>query len=256
MKKGHLVILVSCILILLSSTSCINATNTTNDRNTFTVAYKKASDCLKSTVSLAAFTDTTTFSSRIDFDNYYSENSDKAMVNSTNAFVYFIYLIYKNSDFPVTNVPVTFDCDYIVDGKIFQDNTVTMLSVADKENGKIIGDVAGVCRTVNQTSETDEFYLHIEIDFDFKRLTVGNFTIDMLGIIDGKLISKNKSACIYKNDRVYMLNGPETIDEDYVEFVDTNYYAPYLKQMENKIVVEKNFSDEYTESMNRFVVPN
>ncbi len=251
MKRFRIIIIALCTALLLLSASCGNGGNA--DRETYVTAYKGASDKLTAAVTANADNGLKLLSERNDFLSSYEETNDKSEIKSANAFIYFLYLLYKNTDFPVSDSPTTFDCDYIVDGKVVQDNSVTMLSRVDKKNGKIIGDVIGESVWEFHTDH-DEFYLHIEISFNFDNRTIGDFTSDMLNVKNGKLTSYNKTAFLYKNGKTYILKDNDEINGLYIKYISENYFDSFTAKLNGSVKLNKNFSDEYTESMNKFVM--
>ena len=122
------------------------------------------------------------------------------MLKGMRAFVYFLYLLYKNR-VPITIDPINFDCDYVVNKTVVQDNNITLLSAIDLPNQKVICNIIGTSTEANALRDTDRFYLHAEIDIDFNSLSIGDFSLDMIGIIENGLSFENGISCIYKNLR-------------------------------------------------------
>ena len=142
-----------------------------------------------------------------------------------------------------------------MNNQTIQDNSITLLSEIDLINNRIVGNLIGVSMESGAERDTDEFYIHIEIDFDFNSLTIGDFTLDMIGIVGDNLSFENGVSCLYKNGKVYTANKSDfgnKLDE-YVEFVEETYYKPYKVLTAKAVKLNKNYSKEYTESMNRFV---
>ncbi len=194
-----------------------------------------------------------TMSAKDDFENCY-KSANENMLKGTRGFVYFLYLLYKNK-VPITQTPITLDCDYIVNRTVVQDNYITLLSEIDFINNKIIGNIIGVSTESDAIRDTDEFYIHIEIDFDFDSFTVGDFTLDMIGIVGNKLSFENGISCVYKNGKVYSAGKSDFGNKlnEYVDFIEETYYKPYKTLTDNAVKLNKNYSKEYTESMNKFV---
>ena len=267
MKKVRIISICLCIVSLLVFASCGN--NIKSDetyRSQYIAAYRGASlaldvsnspNKLKNMMKRVGFNDNSNravaMSAKNDFEDCYT-TADDNMLKGTRAFVYFLYLLYNNN-VPITQRPIELDCDYIINKTVVQDNNITLLSDIDLINNRIIGNIIGVSAEPDAIRDTDEFYLHIEIDFDFENFTVGDFTLDMIGVIGNDLSFENGVSCICKNGEIYSAGQSDfgsQLDR-YVEFIREAYYNPYKSLTENSIKTNKNYSKEYTEAMNKFV---
>lgn len=77
----------------------------------------------------------------------------------------------------------------------------------------------------------------------------------MIGIAGDNLSFENGVSCLYKNGKVYTPNKSDLGNklDEYVEFVEETYYKPYKGLTAKVVKLNKNYSKEYTESMNRFI---
>ena len=266
MKKVRIISICLCVVSLFLFVSCgDNIKSDETYRKQYVAAYQGASIALdrsnniQQSVTMHIDADMADNfyiafrSTQDDFENCYKPANEN-MLKGTRGFVYFLYLLYKNN-VPITQNPITLDCDYILNNQTIQDNSITLLSEIDLINNKIVGNVIGVSAESGANRDTDEFYIHIEINFDFNTLTIGDFTLDMIGIVGDNLSFENGVSCLYKNGKVYTANKSDFGDklDEYVEFVEETYYKPYKVLTAKAVKLNKNYSKEYTESMNRFV---
>ena len=256
MKRTRAISIFLCIVLVFLCISCKgNISSDETYRNQYVTAYKGTSDALGRTGNSVYSVNATV---REDFRDCYKLSTDSDMVKSMGAFVYFLYLLYKNG-VPITQLPIGIDCDYVVDGKVVQDNYVTLLSEVDIGNGKIIGNIIGEekSESFKDTGESvfyiEKFYIYVEIDFDFTTLSVSSFIIDMMRIVDGKLsFDFGGLSCIYENGRIYTAMQENFADKlnGYVDFISDNYYYRFSVLAKNSVKADRDYSPEYTESMN------
>lgn len=267
MIKVRIISIYLCVVSLFLFVSCgSNIKSDETYREQYVAAYRGASIALdisnntqQSVTMLIDAVSADNFyiafqSAQDDFENCYKP-ADESPLKSTRGFVYFLYLLYKNN-VPITQAPITLDCDYIMNNQTIQDNSITLLSEIDLINNRIVGNVIGVSAESGANRDTDEFYIHIEIDFDFNSHTIGGFTLDMIGIAGDNLSFENGVSCLYKNGKVYTAYKSDLGNklDEYVEFVEETYYKPYKGLTAKAVKINKNYSKEYTESMNRFVM--
>ena len=227
-----------------------------SDRQHYSDAYKKVSEAMASSQVEASKKNKRpdSFSS---YDSYFSPADPGTNVLGTQALVYFLHLVYDNIAFPITDKPVTFDCDWIEDGKTLQENSISMVSSMDKEKGSIICDVYGDSHFAG-TSES-LFYINVDIDYDFVTSTVKAFRLDMVGIKEG-LIDRSVYTLISKYEdgqykMAFIKDSMKDGRDGYLDLLEETYWKPYAEKLNNAITVDAEFSKEYSESM-KIVYPD
>ena len=254
MKKINKILVCLLLLFSLLLVSCDGLfADEDADRSRYIAAYRGASDALESSGETACLFGSSTLSVSDDYADLY-KRTDGSMVRSTCAFLYFLYLLYK-SNIPILQKPVSFTCDYVVNGEVLQYNDIIMTSKVDLVRKKVVGDILGSCSDTRVARETDFFYLHIEIDFDFDTLTVGDFTLDTVDIVGDQLSLDHGCSCLYRDGRVYIAQAWDLGDrlDEYLDRIESEYYRPYKQLTERAVRLDRNYSEQYTQAMERFV---
>lgn len=262
MKLKKLLVLVFCLFPLFLFASCGSFVGSNEFyRKQYITAYKSVSDAIgevqKNPVSVRKNVktyDASAFSVKNYQENKYRDCyklTNNNIINGVRAFAYFFYLLYKNN-LPITQVPVTIDCDYKLLLETIQDNTVTIFSTVDLKAGKIMCDVIGISAEKNALRDTDEFYLHLDIDFDFGSRKIGGFSIEMVGIVGEELSLNNGFSCFYEDGKMYLADSWSFGDRanDYISELKSQYYLPYLELSKKAVRAKRDYSPEYIKAMN------
>lgn len=170
----------------------------------------------------------------------YIVNEDTGYIKSTAAFVYFMGELYKNDNFVLSDDPVKFTCSYGDDAF-----DISMLATCDREAGIVTGEISG---TEDLAGDPSEFYICIEVNYDFKADTVTGFDISQ----SGWHVKPENAYCqsdIYRDGVMYTLSGDN--DDERVKFTAAvaAKKSEYEKKLENVKDLKADFTDEYTRSM-------
>lgn len=177
---------------------------------------------------------------------HYVQVDDYSTVRSTGAFVYFLKECYNNKNFVLSEKPVELTCSYASEAWGEQQCTITMLSTCDKESGKITGELY-VKETFNGTQIPDGYIL-VDIDYDFENNALGDFSLSM-SEWDASSAAGYYDSYEYRSGKLYRLSSED--QEAVADFIgeQSRHKAAYAEKMKDKIVLDADFTDEYTKSM-------
>lgn len=170
----------------------------------------------------------------------YVADEDMSYIKSTAAFVYFMGELYKNDKFVLSDDPVKFTCSYGEDN--FE---ISMLASCDKDAGLVTGEMSG---TEDYNGSHSEFYISLEVNYDFTTDTVTGFDIGQCGW-DGDPSGVYYQSDIYRDGVLYSLaRANDDVREQFIASVTAKKSA-YDNKLKNVKDLKADFTDEYTRSM-------
>ncbi len=245
MKK--LLIALSFMVFLLCS--CSNTL--TGDRGIYVDALSQVNDALKveSGVQLTSYTIT---------DEDLVEENDTHNILGTKTFVYFMELLYKNSNYPVDENTHYFTAHYKEGNDVIQYNEMYFKAKMDKENNKIAAEIYGKS-FFTAYSTNSLFYINLEIDYDFSNNSLFAFDIYLPEVYDrgvegvhsdNELEENPNIHQIYKNNKLYNVStsNQERI-ASITRYYNDNYWMSFRQNLDS-LQSLGDFSSEYTKATN------
>ena len=160
--------------------------------------------------------------------------------------VYYLELLYKNDKFPNTDKPVSFKGDYIKDGKVLQENNMTMLAKTNDKN-LISFDACGTSNMSNQ-EETNN-YIKLDIVFNFETDELVSFHLYIASLDSNNELEDIWMSHRYDGVKLYEFKAEDpSIKSELVDYLNDNYWSEYKPQLSTAISAEGNFTYEYTKA--------
>ena len=224
MKKMILVVITAFLFVL---TGCDKKENN-GSTNKYAVALEKVNNVLKTNEG-----DKKT--SLQDVNNSYFEIVDDNSVKSARAMVYYLELLYKNEKFPSTDKPVSFKGDYIKDGKVLQENDMTMLAKTNDKN-LISFDAYG---TSSNSTQEEYFYLKLDIVFNFETDDLASFHLYIASLDSNNELEDIWMSHRYDGVKLYEFRTEDpSIKSELVDYLNDNYWGEFKSQLPNAITAE------------------
>ncbi len=237
MKKMILVILTAFLFVLAG---CDKKENENGSTNKYAVALEKVNNVLKNNEGNKK-------TSLQDVNNSYVEIVDDNSVKAARAMVYYLELLYKNDKFPSTDKPVSFKGDYIKDGKVLQENNMTMLAKTNNTN-LISFDACGTSNMPNQ-EESSNNYIKLDIVFNFETDELVSFHLYIASLDSNNELEDIWMSHRYDGVKLYEFRTEDpSIKSELVDYLNDNYWSEYKPQLPNAITAEGNFAAEYTKA--------
>lgn len=241
MKRIILVVITAFLFVL---TGCNKKENENGSTNKYAVALEKVNNVLKTNEG-----DKKT--SLQDVNNSYVEITDDNSVKSARAMVYYLELLYKNDKFPNTDKPVSFKGDYIKDGKVLQENDMTMLAKTNDKN-LISFDAYGTSSNSTQDSNSTQeeyFYLKLDVVFNFETDDLVSFHLYIASLDSNNELADVWISHRYDGVKLYEFRTENpSIKSELVNYLNDNYWGEFKSQLPNAITAEGNFAAEYTKA--------
>lgn len=189
----------------------------------------------------------TKLASSISMDNFSLRKTDSGDITSTRTFVQYMSLLYKNPNFKITEDAVSVDSDYVKNGKVLQDNEITILGKMEEESGLVNFELYGTC--ANMYSEPCWFYFMFEIHFDFTKGILNDFDMYLYDVENGDLDKNNPYVNRYMDGNLYYGLTDEEHSMVFYDYVNTNYWGKHKEGLKNAEKIG-DFSYEYTKATN------
>ncbi len=235
MKKIILVVITAFLFVLAGCDKQENNGST----NKYAVALEKVNNVLKNNEGNKK-------TSLQDVNNSYVEIVDDNSVKAARAMVYYLELLYKNDKFPNTDKPVSFKGDYIKDGKVLQENNMTMLAKTNDKN-LISFDACGTSNMPNQ-EETNN-YIKLDIVFNFETDELVSFHLYIASLDSNNELEDIWMSHRYDGVKLYEFRTEDSsIKSELVDYLNDNYWSEYKPQLSTAISAEGNFTYEYTKA--------
>ena len=236
MKKIYMVFITLFLFLLVGCDKKTNETNW-NRTNNYSIALESVNKTL-------AENENKSKGLVSNFSDYFVEIEDENSIKAARCFVYYLELLYKNEAFPITDSPVKFIGNYVDNGHTLQYNEMTMVS---RINGNIINiDVLGISYYANDNTNDDEFYYNLVIDYDFDKNELKSFESNVCETDGKKNLTTIWFAEKYDGNNLYEFRGKGKDEQEFVSYLDTNYWTSFKKLLPNTIIVNTDFSAEYT----------
>ena len=238
MKKKIIGISIIAATILLSGCSANNSA-----KNTYKNALKQVN------ASLNDYSEKLELKSYNFNDDDLKEEDDLYNLYGTRTLVGFLYELYTNTNYPADEKAHHMVCNFVDDNNnILQSNEMTISSIIDKDNNKILFEGFGI-------SNGDFGYYVIDIDYDFHNKNVDSFVLfiaDVDNSLDENIHSDDSltevGACnVYKNDTLYTPN--KSFYVDILNYYISNYWNNFKTVVDNANNVG-DYSKEYTKVTN------
>ena len=266
MKKKLLSLFALLCLILPACIGLVGCESSNADAKILATACEQVVQTIystSSTESTAVATSSTLAEEQFVGDStsglLFEETEDPSSLSSTSAMVYFMSKVYANDAVTTLAKPINFDANYEVNGETLQTNDITLYGKLDKANGKITSQLIG--NGNDRTSgRSYNIFVFADINYDFEKEEVTGFEVYVGNGENGEIqycakYDGTKIMWTYK-----LLNSEYTLtDEEESEKVTLNTYTTTtfnsFKELcgtnnANVNVLKKDFSTEYTESMN------
>lgn len=239
-KKLFGILTLSSVLALASCGTQSNEKTGENtaDRGTFITVCEKVLDTLvDKETNLASFD--------IKEEDYDVLDDDKELT-LVKTLVYFVELLYKNDNYPVTVKPVYSKANYVRDGKNIQYNEQAIKSSFDKEHSKVEIEFLG-SSSRSEDNFDSKAYFCLFVDYDFEKNNVNEYSFFLAGVEEANRTKLRLSIYeLYDGENIYSLK----YDSSKKEEITNNYYDSFKVLSNESLDLESSgdFSLEYTKA--------